>query len=512
VANLENPVTLRSFAPDRAASRRLRVALLVAICTLTADCAVGPDFQKPAPPDVAAYTPQPLSTTVAAPNVTGGEAQRFVAGGEISGDWWTLFHSQPLNALIDEALKNNHDLKAAQAAIRVAREHVFAQQGAYYPSLTGNYAASRQKQSETLSPTPNDNSFQYNLFTPQLTISYVPDVFGLNMRTVESLKAQELQARYQRDATYLTLVSNVVVTAIQEGALQAQIDSTHELIDANTKMVEILKYQLAKGYASRLDLAAQQSQLEAATATLPPLVKQLAQQRDLLAVLVGRFPNDAPETKFELSSLQLPTDIPVSLPSKLVAQRPDVLQAEENLHSASAEIGVAVANRLPNIQLTANAGNTALAIGQTFAAGNGFWQIGAELAAPIFDGGNLMHQEHAARAAYVQALEQYRSTVHTAFQNVADALVALDQDAVALKSAAAAEDAAKVTLDLSERQLKDGYANYIAVLNAEQAYQQARIARLQAQANRFSDTAALFQALGGGWWNRAELTGDKHDE
>jgi NodT family efflux transporter outer membrane factor (OMF) lipoprotein len=277
-------------------------------------------------------------------------------------------------------------------------------------------------------------------------------------------------------------------------------------------MVEILKYQLAKGYASRLDLAAQQSQLEAATATLPPLVKQLAQQRDLLAVLVGRFPNDAPDTKFELSSLQLPTDIPVSLPSKLVAQRPDVLQAEENLHAASAEIGVAVANRLPNIQLTANAGNTALAIGQTFAAGNGFWEIGAELAAPIFDGGNLMHQEHAARAAYVQALEQYRSTVHTAFQNVADALVALDQDAVALKSAAAAEDAAKVTLDLSERQLKDGYANYIAVLNAEQAYQQARIARLQAQANRFSDTAALFQALGGGWWNRAELTGDKHDE
>jgi len=484
----------------------------LAACLLGTGCAVGPDFEKPAPPDVHAYTPQPLSTTVAAPNVAGGEAQRFVPGGEISGDWWTLFHSAPLNALIDEALKNNHDLKAAQAAIRVAREHVFAQQGAYYPSVSGNFAASRQKQSNSLSPTPNDNAFQYNLFTPQLSISYVPDVFGLNMRTVESLKAQEQQARYQMVATYTTLTSNVVVTAIQEGALQSQIDATHEIIDANTKMVEILKYQLAKGYASRLDLAAQQSQLEAAIATLPPLVKQLAQQRDLLAVLVGRFPNDAPDTKFELSSLQLPKDIPVSLPSNLVAQRPDVLQAEENLHSASAQIGVAVANRLPNIQLTANAGNTALAIGQTFAAGNGFWEIGAELAAPIFDGGNLMHQEHAARAAYVQALEQYRSTVHTAFQNVADALVALDQDAVALKSAAAAEDAAKVTLDLSERQLKDGYANYLAVLNAEQAYQQVRVLRLQAQASRFSDTAALFQALGGGWWNRTELTGDKHDE
>jgi NodT family efflux transporter outer membrane factor (OMF) lipoprotein len=194
-----------------------------------------------------------------------------------------------------------------------------------------------------------------------------------------------------------------------------------------------------------------------------------------------------------------------------VAQRPDVLQAEENLHAASAEIGVAVANRLPNIQLTADAGSTALAIGQTFAPGTGFWAIGADLAAPIFDGGNLMHQEHAARDAYVQALEQYRSTVQTAFQNVADTLAALEQDAVALKSAAAAEDAAKVTLDLSERQARDGYANGLTLLNAEQAYRQAQVTRLQAQANRFADTAALFQALGGGWWNRADLAGGKHD-
>jgi NodT family efflux transporter outer membrane factor (OMF) lipoprotein len=228
--------------------------------------------------------------------------------------------------------------------------------------------------------------------------------------------------------------------------------------------------------------------------------------------LVGRFPNQAPTDKFELSSLTLPQDIPVSLPSKLVAQRPDVLQAEENLHSASAQIGVAEANRLPNLQLTADAGSTALMIGQTFAPGTGFWAIGAQLAAPIFDGGTLMHQEHAARDAYVQALEQYRSTVQTAFQNVADSLAALEQDALALKTAAAAEDAAKVTLDLSQRQLKDGYTNDLALLNAEQAYQLARINRLQAQANRFADTAALFQALGGGWWNRADLAGGKHDK
>ena len=173
---------------------------------------------------------------------------------------------------------------------------------------------------------------------------------------------------------------------------------------------------------------------------------------------------------------------------------------------------MAEANRLPNLQLTADSGATALMIGQTFAPGTGFWEIGAQLAAPIFDGGNLMHQEHAARDAYIQALEQYRSTVQTAFQNVADTLAALEQDALALKTAAAAEDAAKVTLDLSERQLKDGYTNYLAVLNAEQAYQQARINRLQAQANRFADTAALFQALGGGWWNGADLAGGKHEK
>ncbi len=503
---------MKSYNRIRARTRRVRVLSALTLCLLGASCAVGPDFKKPAPPAVSAYTPQPLSTTAATPNVAGGEAQNFVEGGDLSADWWTLFHSHPINDLIDEALKNNHDLKAAQAAIKAAREHMLAQKGAYYPSVTAGYSASRQKQSNLISPTPDENVFQYNLFTPEVSVSYTPDVFGLNQRTVESLQAQEQQTRFQMVATYTTLTSNVVVTAIELGATQSQIDATNDLIDANTRMVEILKYQLKKGYASGLDLAAQQSQLEQERATLPPLVKQLAQQRDSLAALVGRFPDQAPADKFELSSLTLPQDIPVSLPSKLVAQRPDVLQAEENLHSASAQIGVAEANRLPNLQLTADAGTTALMIGQTFAPGVGFWEIGAQLAAPIFDGGTLMHQEHAARDAYVQALEQYRSTVQTAFQNVADSLAALQQDALALKTAAAAEDAAKVTLDLSQRQLKDGYTNDLALLNAEQAYQQARINRLQAQANRFADTAALFQALGGGWWNRADLAGGKHDK
>ena len=493
--------------------RRLRLLPFVAALTLLsiAGCAVGPNFKKPAAPDVGDYTAQPLPGTLTATNVSGGEAQRFATGSDISAEWWTLFHSKPLNELIEQSLANNHDLKAAHAALSVARENVLAQRGAYYPSVAAGFSATRQRQSGQIAPALNSNAFLYDLFTPQVSVSYVPDVFGLNRRTVESLKAQEQEVRFQMVATYTTLTANVVVTAIQQASLQMQIEATRELIDINSNMVQILQYQFDKGYANRLDLAAQESQLAQVTATLPPLLKQAAQLQDLLAVLAGRFPSQAPGEKFELSSLQLPQDLPVSLPSQLVAQRPDVLQAEASLHDASAKIGIAAANRLPNFVLTANAGSSAAAMDQLFTSGTGFWGLGVTATAPLFQGGTLLHQERAAKAAYVQAAEQYRSTVLTAFQNVADTLTALEQDADGLKAAAAAADAAKITLDLAQRQLQDGYAGYLALLNAEQTYQQDRINLVQAQASRYADTAALFQALGGGWWHRADLE-DKHEK
>jgi len=494
---------------DRSRALPRFVSLIILAC---AGCAVGPDFKRPAAPDVEEYSAHPLSATAAAANVAGGEAQRFAKGQDISADWWTLYHSAPLNELIDHSLANNHDLKAAQAALSVARENVLAQRGGYYPSVTGSFSATRQRQSGQIAPALNSNAFLYNLFTPQVTVSYVPDVFGLNRRTVESLQAQEQGVRFQMAAAYTTLTANVVVTAIQVASLQMQIDATRQLVDINTNTVNILRYQFDKGYASRLDLAAQESQLAQVAATLPPLLKQLAQAEDLLAVLAGRFPNQAPEQKFDLSSLQLPQELPVSLPAELVTQRPDVLQAEANLHDASAKIGIATANRLPNIMLTANAGSAAAAMDQLFTTGTGFWGLGAEVTAPIFQGGTLLHQQRAAEAAYTQAAEQYRSTVLTAFQNVADTLTALEQDAEALKAAAAAADAAKITLDLAQRQLQAGYAGYLALLNAEQAYQQGRINLVLAQANRYADTAALFQALGGGWWHRPELLTDKHEK
>jgi NodT family efflux transporter outer membrane factor (OMF) lipoprotein len=482
------------------------------IALLGAGCAVGPNFKKPAPPDVATYTANPVSATTGTPDVVAGQPQRFVDGAGISADWWTLFHSEPLNALIDQSLSANHDLKAAQAALTVAHENVLAQRGAYFPSAEADFSATRQRQSGQISPTLESNAFLYNLFTPQVSVSYVPDVFGLNRRTVESLQAQEQGVRYQMIAAYTTLTSNVVVNAIQVGAVQMQIAATRELIDSTGSTVKILQYQFDKGYASRLDLAAQETLLAQTSATLPPLIKQEAQLRDLLAVLAGRFPNQAPQDKFDLSTLQLPQDLPLSVPSALVSQRPDVLQAEANLHDASAKIGIAVANRLPNIVLTANAGSSAAAMSQLFTTGTGFWGIGAAATAPLFQGGTLMHQERAAKAAYEQAAEQYRSTVLAAFQNVADALTALEQDAEGVKSTANAETAAKVTLDLAQRQLQAGYAGYLALLTAQQSYQQARISLIQAQANRFADTAALFQALGGGWWQREELAKNKHDK
>jgi NodT family efflux transporter outer membrane factor (OMF) lipoprotein len=479
---------------------------LTLAAALLAGCAVGPNFEKPAAPEVSGYTPSPPAATSGAANVSGGEPQRFLSGEDIPGEWWTLFHSQPLNDLIERSLKANPDIKAAQAALAVARENVLAQKGAYYPSVAAGFSASRQKTSSELAPIPNSNALYFSLYTPQVSVSYMPDVFGLNRRTVESLEAQAEQARFALAATHITLSANVAAAAIQEASLRAQVAATRELITINTDMLEILRKQFAKGYADRLDVAAQESQLAQLAATLPPLVKQLAQQRDLLAALSGSFPSQPPAEEFELSSLQLPQELPLSLPSRLVEQRPDVRQAEENLHAASAQIGIAVANRLPSITLTADAGIMALEGSQLFTESAGFWTLAGAVTQPIFQGGTLLHKERAARAAYIQASEQYRSAVLTAFQNVADTLNALEQDANALKAAAAAKEAAGVTLDLARRQWKSGYTGYLSLLNAEQVYQQALISLVQAQANRYADTAALFQALGGGWWNRADLT------
>src|SRR6185312_11663983 len=452
-------------------------------------CMVGPNFKRPAAPQVKGYTAAPLNPTVATPNIAGGQSQHFVKGLDIPGQWWTLFHSKPLNALIERSLANNPDVEAAQAALTVAHEDVLAQRGVFFPTLTGSLPIQRSKTPNLFSPfvtTSTAKGFTYySLYTPQVAVSYMPDVWGLNRRTAESLQAQEQGARFAAEAPYITLSANVANAAIQEASLRAQIAATQQIIKINSDLLEIIRFQFEKGAASQVDVAAQEAQLAQINALLPPLRKQLAQVRDLLAVLAGEFPSEGMAEQFELASLQLPQELPVSLPSKLVEHRPDVLQAEANLHAASAQIGIAVANRLPNLTLTADAGSIATAAAKMFSSGTGFGDLALNLAEPLFDGGTLLHQERAARAAYVQAAQQYRSTVLAAFQNVADSLNALEEDADALKAAAAAEQAAHASLDLSEQQLKYGLIAYSALLSAQQTYQQALVNLVQARANRF---------------------------
>jgi NodT family efflux transporter outer membrane factor (OMF) lipoprotein len=480
------------------------IAAAFSMIALASGCAVGPNFHRPELPTINGYTVEPLTATTSTANVTGGNEQRFVIGTDIPKQWWALFKSPPLNALIEKSLKTNPTIEAAKAALRQARENVAAQVGSYYPTIQAGYSASRAKDSSTLSPVLLSGQEPYTLHTAQVNVGFAPDVFGGNRRQVESLTAQANFQRFQLEATYLTLTSNVVTAAIQEASLRAQISSALGIINIETEMLAQLRQQVEVGYAAGLDVAAQEAALAQAQQTLPPLQKQLAQTRDLLVALAGRFPDKELEEKFEIETLSLPQELPVSLPSKLVEQRPDVRAAEEQMHSSSAQVGVAVAAMLPNITLSANLGSTANAIGQLFTSGTGFWSLAGDITQPIFQGGTLLHRKRAAEAGLDQAKAQYRSTVIAAFQNVADTLHALQSDADALKAAVAFEQAAKRSLDLARRQFEVGYVNYLSMLSAEQAYHQALINLAQAKANRFVDTAVLFMALGGGWWNGSD--------
>jgi NodT family efflux transporter outer membrane factor (OMF) lipoprotein len=297
------------------------------------------------------------------------------------------------------------------------------------------------------------------------------------------------------------LTANLAAGAFLEASLRGQIDATQETIKVESDLLAILRKQYDLGQVSMADVAAQEAALAQAKLLLPPLQKQLAQQRDALAALAGGFPGDDLAAKFQLEDMKLPQNLPVTLPSKLVEQRPDVRAAEETMHSASAQIGVAVAARIPQLTLTANVGNSAAALGNMFTPGTNFWTLAGGITAPIFTGGTLFHKQKAAEAGFEQAAAQYKNTVIAALQNVADALHAVQSDADGLAAATASEQAAGTSLAIVRKQLELGQVAYLALLNAEQSYQQAKLALVQAQAARLSDTAGLFQALGGGWWN-----------
>jgi NodT family efflux transporter outer membrane factor (OMF) lipoprotein len=481
---------------------RSALAVLLATVSLVSGCAVGPNFRRPAPPPVSSYARPSLNATTASADVAGGQPQRLVSGQDIPDAWWTLFQSPFLNALVERALHASPTLVAAQQALRQAVELVAAQRGSFFPTVQGSFSPSYQRTSATFSPPLNTDQLTYSLYTAQVSVAFTPDVFGGNRRQVEALIGQAEAQRFQREAAYVTLTSNVVAAAIQEAALRAQMAATREIISISTTSLQLVRRQFQLGAVAGIEVAAQEAALAQVEQTLPGLQKQLEQDRNLLMVLTGRLPNDDSAEQFELASFRLPTDIPVGVPSRLVHQRPDIRAAEAQLHAASAQIGVAVASRLPQLTITGAYGGTSTAFTQMFANGNPFWTVAANVAQTIFDGGTLFHRQRAAEAAFEQVAAQYRSTVLTGFQNVADALYALAADAESLKAAVAAEAAAKRTLEITLKQQELGAVSYLVLLSARQAYQQALITRVQAQASRLADTAALFQALGGGWWNR----------
>ena len=497
--------------------RKLLTSSTAAFALVLSACAVGPNYKRPTTAPSTGYFPTPPPEATATTPGFAGAAQNLSTARDISFQWWTLFQSPELNSLIERALAASPTIDAAVAALKQAQENVYAQRGFFFPTVQASYQAQRTKLSgntasanapgyqgngQDIVPLGPAQPVTYNFHTAEFTVGFTPDVFGGNRRQVESLQAQADAARLQLEAAYVTLASNVVAAAIQEASTRAQITAVKVIIEANTKSLTILRKQLELGYAARIDVAAQEAALAQVQQLLPPLEKQLEQTRDLLRVLVGNAPDhDIPET-FELASLHLPEDLPLSLPSKLIEQRPDVRAAEEQVHSASAQIGVALANRLPQFSINGDFGGNATQFSQMFWKSGTFWDIIGGASATIFDGGTLRHRQRAAEQAFNQAAAQYRSTVLTAFQNVADTLHAIYSDADALNAAVKAEAAAKVTLDLTQKQLESGYVSYLVLLSAEQAYQQASLTLIQSQASRLGDTAALFQALGGGWWNR----------
>jgi NodT family efflux transporter outer membrane factor (OMF) lipoprotein len=499
------------------------VLLATAVAGMTCGCAVGPNYHKPQSPAGAGYAPAPLPETSASAPVHGGEAQHFVPGRDIPFEWWQLFQSAALDSLVNRAFQANPTIAAAQASLVEAQELVYAQRGYFFPTAAAVSQAERVKVSgntnssstlgvqgnglnklpalEDPNRLPHNLPSYYTFYTAELTVGFVPDVFGDNRRQMESLAAQRDAQHFALEATYITLACNVVAAAIQEASLHAQIQATREIIEADEKSLQILRDQFRLGFAMRIDVAAQEAALAEVRATLPPLQRQFEQTRDLMRSLIGKLPNEE-DPVLELDALQLPPEPPVSLPANIIEQRPDVRAAEAALHAANAQVGVAVAAMLPQFSITGQYGGSATQIPWMFRHGGPFWSLYGDISQPVFQGGTLLHQERASKDALKQAAAQYQTTVIAAYQNVADTLHVSLSDADTLSADVEAETSAKVTYDLTLRQMQAGYVTYLTLLSAETAYLETLLARVQAQATRFGDTVALFQALGGGWWNR----------
>ncbi len=483
---------------------RVRFALLVSVGSILCGCAVGPDFVRPQAPRVERYTEQPLGQQTVAAAGPAGAAQHFALGQDIPGEWWTLFRSPALDQLMRQALTNSPTLAAAQATLRQAEENMRAQEGSLlYPSIDAKLGVTRQRFSAAAFGFSSSQPNTFNLYNASVSVSYSINLSGGFLRALEGLQAQVDYQKYQIEAAYLTLTANIVTSAVKEAALRAQLEATREILKIQEQQLAVVEKQLAVGGVSQADVLAQRTQVAQTRAGVPPLEKGLAQTRNLLAVYAGKLPGEGGLPVFELASLHLPQDLPVSLPSELARRRPDIRAAEELLHQASALVGVATANLYPTLTLTGGYGQQGNQLAGLFSGPATIASVGGALLQPLFHGGQLTAQRRAAVAAYDAAAAQYRATVLQAFQNVADTLLALQSDAEANQAQADAEALAHDTLEVSRKQFEAGGVGYLSLLNAQRQYQQARANAVQAAAARYADTAALFQALGGGWWKRS---------
>ncbi len=486
----------------KAAALVLAVLLMAAI--LPAGCTVGPSFRRPQAPETKRYTASALPAKTQSSPVAGGSAQSFMPGKEIPARWWRLFHCPPLDRLERMALARSRTLAAAQAALREAYENERAQSGALlYPKIDATASGVRQKFSGASFGQPGQPGIIFNLFNASATVSYLFDIFGGSRRQLEALGAQVDYQRFKMEGAYITLTANVATTAVQEASLRAQIAVTKEMLADQEARLRIVERQLALGGASLSDVLAQRTQVAQTRAGLPPLEKALSEARHQIAVLAGVLPGSSGGLPaVEIETLKLPRRLPVSLPSVLVRRRPDIRASEALLHAASAQIGVATADMLPQLTFSGSIGTETTKVEDLFGKDTSVWSFGMSLLQPLFHGGELLAKRRAAVDAYEQALAQYQETILEAFQNVADVLRALDRDASTLKAQAQAWAASKASMEVTSKQFKLGAVSFLQLLNAERQYQQTRINLVQARAARLADTAALFQALGGGWWNR----------
>ena len=473
------------------------VAAIVALALLAA-CAVGPDFKSPEAPVAPRYTTTPLPPTTAAAEGPGGEAQTLVEGGAVAPEWWTVFGSAALDDLVRRALQDSPSLAKAQSKLARARADLEAGKGVRLPQVDARVSATRvdiDPDSFDVDRLPVDTPF--TLYDVSAQVSYTLDLFGRNRRELEGLAAVVDYNRYEAEAARLMLAGNVVTAAIREASLRRQIDRTREVVAIEERLLDIAARRERLGAIPRIQVAAQRAEAAETRAVLPDLERRLAETRHRLAVYLGQVPGGAEIPEFRLDDLALPRELPLSLPSELARRRPDIMAAEALLHAASARVGVATADLYPRITLSATGGSLSTAFSSLLGPGTWFSLLGGTLMQPIFRGGTLRAEKRAAVAAFDQAGATYREVLLSGFQDVADVLVALDADAKRLRDRAEAAEAAGSILDVTSRLYESGGVSHLELLEAQRRHLRARIEETRALADRYADSAALFQALGG---------------